>query len=267
MLISAFVAILVPCATCAASRPADLAKIERRLVKEPSYKNKPKYLLLVFGRNAEHKVWLVLDGDTLYVDRHASGDLTSRECRVQAQNEDRSTIFKAGDMEVGGRKYADLQLVVSEAKDMGNSPQAEMPMFKSFLSNYPGGKLYAVAVDVPCDEALVDLRTPIPSIRHYAAEYDNNGILQFAARPEQASIIHFGGSWRFWPDGQQRLVRGRNEDLVLRLGSAGLGPGTSTSIAYDKLIPSMAKPRLRIEYPAARGDRPFVQDVVLKDRC
>ena len=46
---------------------ADLTKVDRRIRKEPAYESKPKYCLLVFGPEAKHRVWLVLDGDVLYV--------------------------------------------------------------------------------------------------------------------------------------------------------------------------------------------------------
>src|SRR5262245_59373528 len=53
----------------------DLSKVDRRVV-EPTYRTKPQYCLLVFGPRAETRVWLVEDGETLYVDRNADGDLT-----------------------------------------------------------------------------------------------------------------------------------------------------------------------------------------------
>src|SRR5262245_35396344 len=56
---------------------ADLTKIERDLRKTPAFKSKePRYCLLVFGPAADYRVWLVLDGDTLLVDRNGNGDLT-----------------------------------------------------------------------------------------------------------------------------------------------------------------------------------------------
>jgi hypothetical protein len=56
---------------------ADLTRVDRSIGKEPAYKTKsPRYCLLVFGREADYRVWLVLDGDTLYVDRNGNGDLT-----------------------------------------------------------------------------------------------------------------------------------------------------------------------------------------------
>src|SRR5204862_2421022 len=36
----------------------------------------PQYALLVFGPEAKLRVWVVIDGDTVYVDRNGNGDLT-----------------------------------------------------------------------------------------------------------------------------------------------------------------------------------------------
>jgi len=55
----------------------DLSKVERKLVKEPAYKHQPKYALLVFGPEAKVRVWVVMDGTTLYLDRNGDGALTA----------------------------------------------------------------------------------------------------------------------------------------------------------------------------------------------
>ena len=65
-----------------AARATDLAKIDRTIAQEPVYEHKPKYCLLVFGPEAKTRVWLVVDGDVLYVDRNGNGDLTERNERV-----------------------------------------------------------------------------------------------------------------------------------------------------------------------------------------
>jgi hypothetical protein len=62
---------------------ADLTKIDRTIAKEPVYQNKPKYCLLVFGPDAKTRVWLVIDGDVLYVDRNGNGDLTEKGERLE----------------------------------------------------------------------------------------------------------------------------------------------------------------------------------------
>src|SRR5215510_2344046 len=69
----------------AITAPIDLTKVDRTIAKEPAYKTKPKYCLLVFGPKAKTRVWLVLDGDVLYVDRNGNGDLTDKGESVQAQ--------------------------------------------------------------------------------------------------------------------------------------------------------------------------------------
>ena len=75
---SCFLAVLTCISFGAASLSAtDLTKIDRKITKEPAYKFKPKYCLLVFGPEARTRVWLVLDGDTLYVDRNCNGVLLS----------------------------------------------------------------------------------------------------------------------------------------------------------------------------------------------
>jgi hypothetical protein len=55
----------------------DYDKVERELTKEPTYQaRKQWYALLLFGPEARLKVWVVLDGETLYIDRNGDGDLT-----------------------------------------------------------------------------------------------------------------------------------------------------------------------------------------------
>src|SRR5262249_21870789 len=64
---------------------ADLGKIDRRLAKEPSYKGKPGYCLLVFGADPTTRVWRVKDGDTLSLDRNGNGDLTEEGERLDGK--------------------------------------------------------------------------------------------------------------------------------------------------------------------------------------
>lgn len=249
---------------------ADLSKIDRSIGKEPKYQSKPAYCLLVFGPEAKHRVWLVLDGDTLFVDRHGTGDLTQPECRVKEKTEPyRERFYEASDLTLGGVTYTDLRVDIQSAKAGIGEAYQQMPMFREFLATQPNGKLYTVSIEVPFAKPFVDLRdgSPLKKTRHFAAQYDATGILQFAARREDAPIIHFGGPWTLWPEGQQKLVRGRNEDLVLQLGTPGHGPGTFACICHDFLVPEAAKPQLRIEYPTSSKEKSLVRNYVLEDRC
>jgi hypothetical protein len=249
---------------------ADLTQLDRSIGKEPAYRGKPQYCLLVFGPEAKHKAWLVLDGDTLYVDRRGTGDLTPADCRVRGKTEPYAErLFEAGDLSLAGTTYTGLRVAIVSVKGGVGDAYREMPMFRELLAKNPNGKLLTVSVEVPFARPFADVRdgSPLKTTRQFAAEYDVNGILQFAARPEEAPVVHFGGPWTLSPDGQQKLVRGRNEDLVLKLGTPGHGPGTFACIRYDLLVPPSAKPRARIAYPARSGEKGLAHDYVLEDRC
>src|SRR5262245_39634776 len=94
---------------------ADLTKVDRTIAKEPAYKSKPRYCLLVFGPEAKTRVWLVLDGDVLYVDRNGDGDLTQKDERLMPERpplDDRWHDYVIGDIiDLDGRtKYPNLRL-------------------------------------------------------------------------------------------------------------------------------------------------------------
>lgn len=93
---------------------ADLGKIERRIAKEPAYQTKsPRYGLLVFGPEAKYRVWLVLDGDALYVDSNGDGDLT-RAAKVNSKNGQ----FQIGPLTStdGVTKYPAMRVVISDRR-------------------------------------------------------------------------------------------------------------------------------------------------------
>jgi hypothetical protein len=55
---------------------APLPKIIYSIAKEPVYRSQPKYCLLAFHQALGVFVWMVEDGDRLFVDKNANGDLT-----------------------------------------------------------------------------------------------------------------------------------------------------------------------------------------------
>src|SRR5690242_18331473 len=100
-----------------AAGPADAGppKIDRTILKEPAYRTKaPRYGLLLFGPEGRDRVWLVLDGDTLYVDRNGNGDLTEPGEKVAAEKRPGSDpaedghSFNVGNLTVGGRTHKGL---------------------------------------------------------------------------------------------------------------------------------------------------------------
>ena len=90
---------------------------------------------------------------------------------------------------------------------------------------------------------------------------DYNGLLRFAANPREAPIIHFGGPLQISLTHPQRLQIGRSVDVILGVGSPGVGAGTMAYVFYDGVIPQSAYPKLEVTYPPVKpGEAP------LKDR-
>ena len=86
---------------------ADLTRIDRSILKEPAYETTaPKYCLLVLGPKAKTRIWLVLDGKTLYVDRNGNGDLAEPGEQVEGKD----GVFKIGELldAVTGHKHTEL---------------------------------------------------------------------------------------------------------------------------------------------------------------
>src|SRR5262249_6781113 len=93
-------------ASWAPASALDLTKIDRTIVKEPAYKAKPKYGLLVFGPEAKSRVWLVLDGDVLYADKNGNGDLTEKDERIkQAPILDKGHGFAIGELSLPDDRF------------------------------------------------------------------------------------------------------------------------------------------------------------------
>jgi len=94
----------------------DYDKIERSIVKEPMYRTgKPEYALLVFGPEARHRIWIVADGDTIYLDRNRDGDLTKADERFENGNDHRNIEFSEPD---GKTRYVITRLRVDRDSDM-----------------------------------------------------------------------------------------------------------------------------------------------------
>lgn len=250
-----------------AARAADLTRIDRRLKKEPAYKGKPKYCLLVFGPEARTKVWLVQDGDSLYVDRNGNGDLTEPGKKVAAEkrtgtDEDNYT-FKVGDVRDGPQLHKELEVVVFS--DLGRLIGQD-DLAKALLTKNPKARGYLILVEVEMPGwkgAGVGGR-----VQQRTFYVDVNGVLQFADRPQNAPVIHFGGPWQVTLFDRLRLTIRRETDVVLGVGTPGLGPGTTTWIDYEGVIPETAYPTVEITYPAKRPGEPLVRErYELKRRC
>jgi hypothetical protein len=193
----------------------DLTRIERVLLKEPVYQGSPRYCLLVFGKEADTRIWLVQDGKDLYVDYNGNGDLTEVGEKYPANG----NSFRIGKLvERDGTIHRNLQI---HCRPDGT--------FIMELRN-EGRRRQYVGID----------RMDRPA---------------WGDRPENAPIIHFNGPMsleRYGP--LYKLPRMTSPSRTIRfalrvmLGTPGLGKGTFAS--YDEICSEQLGPlQADIVYP------------------
>lgn len=79
---SVFAATLTAVAAAGEKHQVDYRKVDRSIAQEPEYESdEPLYGLMLFGREGKFRVWIVLDGETVYLDRNGDGDLTADDER------------------------------------------------------------------------------------------------------------------------------------------------------------------------------------------
>jgi len=188
-------------------------KFEHSPRREPAYRSKPKYCLLLFGPEAKTKVWLVQDGDTLYVDRNGNGDLTEAGKKVAAEKDetdDGNYIFKVGDIQDGPRLHKQLTLFVRKVDWLANQDDA----IKSLLAKNPKARGYYVMVET---ETPGWKGTGVGGrVQQRAFYVDAHGVLKFAEKPQDAPVMHFGGPWEISLFGSHRLTIDRETDGPLK---------------------------------------------------
>ena len=247
----------------------DLTKIDRRLVKEPAYQTKQvKYCLLVFGPEAAYRVWLVQDGETLYVDRNGNGDLTEPGEKIEAKKGDATDpaegcfYFEAGDIPEGKLRHKRLTVVLRKIDHMAQQEE----QIKQHLQQYPQarGCMLGLEVEIPGWKGI-GLGGRIMQV---VALCDAHGVLVWGDAPQSAPVLHLRGPWHLLPFSRQQMMVGRPTDLMLGVGTPGVGPGTTAYVGYEGLMPEKAYPTAEITYPPLRpGEPPLKELFELKERC
>jgi hypothetical protein len=242
---------------------ADLTKIERKLAKEPGYHSKPKYCLVVFGPEAKTKVWLVLDGKVLYVDRNGSGDLTEKGERFTARAErghDRPdypfaefrqfpTIDRIS--AAGKRKYTRFEVTHTTIKTDFEPGSRDHRELKSRFEKDP--TLTRAGVTVYLDDR----------VRMQA-------VAEWADRPEDAPVVHIDGPLTMAPLARQELRRGKEPaELQFCLGCRGLGKADQDAFAildYDQ-VPREVDPVAEFRFRHKDPHKPLITVEVKLKRC
>ena len=240
-----FMLALVLASWAAPAQAVDLSKIDRTIAKEPAYQTKtPKYCLLVFGPEAKTRVWLVLDGKVLYVDRNGDGDLTGAGKRVEnSSKDDKYRYYSAGTIAAadGKTQYQDLRLYwISEEK------------FAMWVCADLGWKRGGPSPK-PLEIGAEPSRRPSPRSE-----------LRFADRPQDAPILHLDGPLTLeLARDKQVLVRGAGpSSLEVMLGTPGLGRGAFTAFTF---WPNDAPATATIAFPNREpAGKPIIVQVPLK---
>jgi len=252
---------------------ADLAKVPRTIGKEPAYQTKsPRYLLLAFGPDAAERVWLVQDGDTLYVDRNGNGDLTDPGEKIETKKRPDTDpdidgrSFDVGDIIVGGRTHKGLVVNLIPLTRMADDIR-DLPHARQLLRADAKAQVVSITLEVRhlvLKGPGVDGRLPV-----MVGPLDLGGMLVFAGSPKDAPVIHPDGPLEItFYGGLPTLQIGRETDMVLAVGSPGLGKGTLAMLPYEQTIPAELRPTIEITYPPAKvGDAPFKEPYELRDRC
>jgi hypothetical protein len=221
----------------ALAQAADLSKIDRTIKKEPAYKGKPKYGLLVFGSEAKTKLWIILDGTDLYVDKNGDGALTAEECFRQDGRE-----LKEFDV-AGGYKIRSIG-VHRDKQDKRVFLMARVQVGDKFMQY--------------CDLSLVENRQNAP-VAHF------DGPLKLGLRESN------------WVCTEKLVRDGKAHDLFIWVGTFDKANGCWVVLSntvinrenfHRKDFPTDIHPIAEIEFPAGRpGDEPLRQKYEMKERC
>jgi hypothetical protein len=256
---------LLLAATLLSPGVTDLSKVDRSLPKEPAYSHSPKYCQLVFGPKADFRVWLVQDGDVLYVDRNGNGDLTEKGEQVKLKSPDKEYHqFEVGTVSDGKLSHTDLIVTRGKAtqSSVGNDREWKR------VSSQKGGP-WTWTVRVKAERPADDARK-LPRQIGYVVNGDQNGNLLFADRPQDAPIVHLNGPWTLGlQDYKSRLTAGHKTMLQIGVGTFGVGPGTFSFVLYtNDTIPQTVYPVADIHFPAQeKGGEPVKRRYTLKQRC
>ncbi|MCC7084509.1 MAG: hypothetical protein IT427_05840 [Pirellulales bacterium] len=223
----------------------ELAKIDRAIGKLPQFQSPhPEYCLLVFGPEAAKHVWMIHDGDTLYVDRNGNGNLTEPGEAVKVTNNfPASDEFKIGSITDGPLEHKELFVYWMDAEFLRNRD----PRVKALLDENPNWRMCRMNIDVEIPGQKGAGRGG--RVPQSVSLQDSRGIFQFATDPKAAPIVHFGGPWEITFYSKEDWHIDQTEQPSLSVGTPGLGSGTTAYVEYQNVIPAELKPKLQVTFP------------------
>ena len=213
----------------------DYDKVERRLVKEPAYQSKkPAYALLLFGPEARLAVWVVLDGETLYLDRNGNGDLTDKNERFAKEAD-------CKDIEIADPDGKTRYLITSLRSD--------------YSTLTPKARKERQAKGLPLELMVnVTIKGPI----EYAQYCD---VQEMSDDPKKSMLAHFHGplsmgvrtiNWKV-PKGLALLEGEKPSELFVMIGTMSAKHGCWVVVRTDAgkvcAFPNAVRPVAKVEFP------------------
>ncbi len=251
-------ALLVLLAGSVLAPAADLTRADRTIKKEPPYHGKPKYGLLVFGPEAKTRVWLVLDGTTLYADMNGNGDLTEPGERFEG---------KQTEPGVNNADYPFASFVEFSLPDIeGRTAYRRLGVMHTLLKEKLG-PVWHGNDDLKARRAEHPDMTRVGVTAYLGGKVREQAVTDFADRREDAPVIHFDGPLTFAPVSATPLERGEKpSEIQVGVGTKGLGWDAFALLDYDD-VPEKARPVAEVEFPPKEpGGKPPRLTLAL-DRC
>jgi hypothetical protein len=223
----------------------DYDKVERKLTREPAYQTKtPRYALLLFGPQARLPVWVVLDGETLYVDLNSDGDLTGANERFAKESDFKPAEIADPD---GKTRY-----VIDRIKTDYSFYTAEARLRREKAGTPPGLMAY------------VSIKGPV----EYQQYCD---IVEMKDDPRKAMLAHFHGpltigpmtiNWKL-PEGAA-FRKGKNPpEFIANIGTMSERHGcwvvVRTCDGAKCMFPDGVRPVVEVEFPPSDPDSKPVQ--------
>jgi hypothetical protein len=243
---------------------ADLETIDRQIGSEPEYRGQPKYCLVVFGPEAGTRVWLVLDGDTLYVDRNANGDLTDDgdPLKPETRPGDKRPDYPFAEIRmfpridqiatVADRKYTRFEVGHTTIKPEFTPRNRHNRELKARFEQDPTFTRAGITV-------YLDDNTQVQCVA------------EWADTAAQAPICRIDGPLTMAPLARQELLRGDEPaDVQFVVGFRGLaadGPESSFAIIDYTTIPEDVEPTAEFTFAHRDADRPPIVVPIRLTRC
>jgi hypothetical protein len=236
-------------------KPAAASDVDQpTLAHEPNYKSTPRYALLAFGAKGESKLWLVEDGESLYLDRNQNGDLTDDGPPVIGKVQGTAVSY---DLDVialaDGSRHSKFDLSRWKSGDKDDTyalsvmVNERVPMYAGWFGTFVSSS--------PKTAPVVRMGAPLrPRLMTY-----NEFTAPASSKNPDARWFRGFPLEPFKPNRDSRR-------LAVAFVEPGGGEGAESRLSIDA-IRSDVIPVVEINWPVAQGAAPLRTSHRLTDRC